>query len=57
MTWYRGDGTQPEDGPAQLRKTEEAQAEAKEVSRKQGKVEKLTRKLANKINKENQANG
>jgi hypothetical protein len=42
--------------PEQLRVTEEATDEAFEISRKQGKVEKLTRKLANKINKEQQAN-
>ena len=42
--------------PEQLRVTDEAKDEAKEISRKQGKVEKLTRKLANKINKEQQAN-
>ena len=42
--------------PEQLRVTEEAKDEAFEISRKQGKVEKLTRKLANKINKEQQAN-
>lgn len=42
--------------PEQLRVTEEAQTEAGEISRKQGKVEQLTRKLANKINKEQQAN-
>ena len=42
--------------PEQLRVTEEAKDEAVEISRKQGKVEKLTRKLANKINKEQQAN-
>ena len=42
--------------PEQLRVTEEAQDVAFEISRKQGKVEKLTRKLANKINKEQQAN-
>ena len=42
--------------PEQLRVTEEAKDEAGEISRKQGKVEKLTRKLANKINKEQQAN-
>ena len=42
--------------PKQLRVTEEAKDEAGEISRKQGKVEKLTRKLANKINKEQQAN-
>ena len=37
--------------PEQLRVTEEAKDEAHEISRKQGKVERLTRKLANKINK------
>lgn len=42
--------------PEQLRVTEEAKDVAFEISRKQGKVEKLTRKLANKINKEQQAN-
>ena len=42
--------------PQQLRVTEEAKDEAVEISRKQGKVEKLTRKIANKINKEQQAN-
>lgn len=42
--------------PKQVRVTEEARDEAVEISRKQGKVEGLTRKLANKINKEQQAN-
>lgn len=42
--------------PQQVRVTEEARDEAVEISRKQGKVEGLTRKLANKINKEQQAN-
>ncbi len=42
--------------PEQLRVTEEAMDEAGEIARKQGKVVKLTRKLANKINKEQQAN-
>ena len=37
--------------PEALRVTEEAKDEALEISRKQGKVESLTRKLANKINK------
>ncbi|MCA8957801.1 MAG: hypothetical protein KDC87_17125 [Planctomycetes bacterium] len=41
--------------PEQLRVTEDAKDEAMEISRKQGKVEGLTRKLANKINKEQQA--
>ncbi len=38
------------------RKSPEAIAEAKELSRKQGRVTEMTRKLANKINKESQAN-
>jgi hypothetical protein len=42
--------------PKQVRVTEEARDEAVEISRKQGRVEGLTRKLANKINKEQQAN-
>lgn len=42
--------------PKQVRVTDEARTEALEISRKQGKVEDLTRKLANKINKEQQAN-
>lgn len=43
--------------PKQLRVTEEARDEAREISRKQGRVESLTRKLANKINKlQEQAN-
>ena len=42
--------------PEQLRVTEDARDEAMEISRKQGKVQNLTRKLANKINKEQQAN-
>lgn len=42
--------------PKQVRVTEEARDEAVEISRKQSKVEGLTRKLANKINKEQQAN-
>jgi len=43
--------------PEQLRVADEAKDEALEISRKQGKVESLTRKLANKINKlEQQAN-
>lgn len=43
--------------PKQLRVTEEAKDEAHEISRKQGRVEDLTRKLANKINKlQEQAN-
>ena len=42
--------------PKQIRVTEEARDEAVEISRKQSKVEGLTRKLANKINKEQQAN-
>ena len=37
--------------PEALRVTEEAKDEALEIARKQGKVESLTRKLANKINK------
>ena len=37
--------------PEQLRVTEEAKDEAIEISRKQGRVEDLLRKLANKINK------
>lgn len=41
--------------PEQLRITEEAKDVALEISRKQGKVEGLTRKLANKINKEQQS--
>ncbi|MHC4516404.1 MAG: hypothetical protein ACYS5W_22285 [Planctomycetota bacterium] len=44
-----------QDVPKQLRVTEEGKEEAVEISRKQGKVEKLTRKLANRINKEGQA--
>ena len=42
--------------PKQVRVTEEAKDEAGEISRKQSKVQKLTRKIANKINKEQQAN-
>ena len=37
--------------PEQLRVTEDARDEAVEISRKQGRVEDLLRKLANKINK------
>jgi hypothetical protein len=42
--------------PAQMRVTEEAKGEATEISRKQGRVEDLTRKLASRLNKDNQAN-
>lgn len=42
------------DVPQQLRVTEQAAEEALGISRKQGQVEDLTRKLAVKINKENQ---
>ena len=40
--------------PQQLRVTEEAADEAMEISRKQGQVEDLTRRVAEKLNKENQ---
>ncbi len=40
--------------PQQLRVTEEAADEAREISRKQGQVEDLTRRVAEKLNKENQ---
>jgi len=43
------------DVPKQVRVTDEAKEEAHEISRKQGKVQYLTRKLANRINKEGQA--
>ena len=42
------------DVPQQLRVTEQAAEEALGISRKQGQVEDLTRKLAVKINKDNQ---
>lgn len=42
--------------PKQLRVTDDAKAEAGEISRKQGKVETLTRKMANKLNKEQNGN-
>ena len=41
--------------PAIMRETEDARAEAVELSKKQGKVRDLTRKLATKLNKENHA--
>ena len=48
--------TEYEEGvPAIMRETEDARAEAVELSKKQGKVRDLTRKLATKLNKENHA--
>lgn len=40
--------------PEQLRVAEEAQDEASEIARKQGKVKDLTRAMAAKLNKENE---
>lgn len=37
--------------PEQLRVTEEARDEAKEIAKKQSRVEDLTRKLADRLNK------
>ena len=37
--------------PEQMRQTEEARDEAKEIGKKQGRVEELTRKLADRLNK------
>ncbi len=45
------DGTTPE----ALRVTEDAKTGAAEISRKQGRVEDLTRKLANQLNKNEEA--
>ena len=41
--------------PAIMRETEDARAEAVELSKNQGKVHDLTRKLATKLSKENHA--
>lgn len=41
--------------PAALKETDDAKAEAAELSSRQGKVQDLTRKLANKLNHENHA--
>ena len=41
--------------PLAMRETDDAKDEAKELSRKQGKVRDLTRKLATKLNQENHA--
>ena len=43
--------------PEQLRVTEEGQNEALEISRKQGQVEDLTRRLAEKLSKANKGGG
>jgi hypothetical protein len=37
--------------PEQLRVTDDARDEAREIARKQGRVEDLTRKLADRLNK------
>ncbi len=42
--------------PEQLRVTEESREAATELSRKQNKVEELMRRMAIKLNKENQGN-
>lgn len=41
--------------PEQLRVTEDAREEARGLSKKQGRVEELTRKLADRLNKNAQA--
>ena len=41
--------------PEQMRVTEEAKNEAAEIAKKQGRVQELTRKFANKMSKDNNA--